>query len=123
MHIEILDTDKTMKKVLKTLVIAALAVPTFAFADKAKTTSVSKVQAAIGPTTTQAQFNNGQATVVSPRTGIQYTFPNPKQRPVIIRTEAIAPATSSTADRIVASNPALSSESQQIAKKALIAAQ
>jgi hypothetical protein len=97
-----------MKKVLKTLVIAVLATPVLTFANTA-------------PTATQAQVVNGKVTVVSPRTGIQYSIDNPNERPVLIQTEAIAPATSATVDRIVASNPALSEESQQEAKKALLA--
>ncbi len=43
-------TEKTMKKVLKPFMIAALALPTFAFANAPQTTSVEKVQQAIGPT-------------------------------------------------------------------------
>ena len=98
-----------MKKVLKPLMIAVLAVPALSFANTA-------------PSTTQAQVVNGKVTVVSPRTGIQYSIDNPNERPVLIQTEAIAPATSATVDRIVASNPALSEESQKEAKKALLAA-
>jgi hypothetical protein len=101
-----------MKKLLQTAMIAALALPTFAFAETA--------QVAKGKTT-QAPVSDGKVTVVSPRTGIQYSIDNPKQRPVTIQTEAIAPVTSSNADRIVASNPALSPESQEKAKQALLA--
>lgn len=100
----------TMKIVLKTFVIAALAIPTLSFANTAKSTS-------------QAQVVDGKVTVASPRTGIRYTIDNPHQRPVSIQIEAIAAATSATVNRIVASNPALSEESQQTAKKALLAAQ
>lgn len=108
-----------MKKILSSLVLATLIIPAVAVANNS-TTTVSKVQAAVGPTTTQLQTNNGQATVVSPRTGIQYTIPNENHRPVVIQTQAIAPANTANVDRIVASNPALSEESQQMAKKALL---
>lgn len=99
-----------MKKVLKTLMIALLAAPALSFANTTQQI-------------TQAQVVNGKVMVVSPRTGIQYSVDNPNERPVLIQTEAIAPITSATVDRIVASNPALSEESQKNAKKALLAAQ
>lgn len=102
--------ETIMKKVLKTLMIAALAVPSFAFANTEKSVN-------------QVPVIDGKVTVASPRTGIQYKIDNPNQRPVLIETEAIAPATSATVDRIAASNPALSEESQKNAKKALLAAQ
>ena len=57
----------TMKIVLKTFVIAALAIPTLSFANTAKSTS-------------QAQVVDGKVTVASPRTGIRYTIDNPHQR-------------------------------------------
>lgn len=109
-----------MKKVLQPLVFAALALPSFAFANAPQTTTVEKVKAAIGPTTAAAQVNNGQITVESPRTGIRYTFNNQEGRPVVLQTQAIAAATSANADRIVASNPALSAASQQKAKQVLL---
>ena len=46
-----LKSGKTMKKVLQTLMIAALALPTLIIANTAKTTTVDKVQAARGATT------------------------------------------------------------------------
>ena len=109
-----------MKKRLQALVFATLAMPCLAFANAPQTTTVDKVKAAVGPTTATAQVNNGQITVESPRTGIRYTFNNPDGRPVVLETKAIEPATSVNADRIVASNPALSSASQQKAKQALL---
>lgn len=81
---------------------------------------VEKIQDVITPVTTQVQSINGQSTVVSPRTGIQYTIPNEQQRPVVLQTQAIAAANAVNAQRIVAKNPALSPESQQIATQALI---
>ncbi len=109
-----------MKKVLKPFMIAALALPTFAFANAPQTTSVEKVQQAIGPTSTQVQVGtDGQVTVSSPRTGIRYTFANPN-RPIVLQTAKIAAANAANADRIVAENPALSAASQQKAKQALL---
>ncbi|WP_104499337.1 hypothetical protein [Acinetobacter indicus] len=108
-----------MKKVLQPLLIVALATPALAFANT-QTTTPEKVQAAVGVSTTQAVVNNDQVTVASPRTGIRYTFANPNKRPIVLQTAAIAPANAANADRIVASNPALSAESQQKAKQALL---
>lgn len=106
-----------MKKVLKPIIIAALALPTLALAN---TTTAEKVQQARGATTAPAAQADGNITVQSPRTGIRYTFANPHQRPVILQTAAIAPVNAVTVNRIVASNPALSAGSQENAKQALL---
>ena len=106
-----------MKKVLKPIMIVALALPTFAFAD---TTTAAKVQQARGATTAPAAQANGNITIQNPRTGIRYTFANPNQRPVVLQTAAIAPVNAATVNRIVASNPALSPVSQENAKQALL---
>lgn len=105
-----MDSKIKMKKLLKIALIAGLTLPTLALAK----TPVS---------TPQGKVVDTQTIVVSPRTGIQYSVNNPNQRPVIIQVEALAPATSTTVDRIVASNPALSVQSQENAKKALLAVQ
>lgn len=115
-----LKSGKTMKKVLQTLMIAALALPTLAFANTAQTTTIDKVQAARGATTAQAVVKDDNITVMSPRTGIRYTFANPNQRPVILKTTAVTAANSANVNRIVASNPALSTASQEKAKQALL---
>lgn len=115
-----LKSGKTMKKVLQTLMIAALALPTLTFANTAQTTTIDKVQAARGATTAQAVVKDDNITVMSPRTGIRYTFANPNQRPVILKTTAVAAANSANVNRIVASNPALSTVSQEKAKQALL---
>ncbi|WP_347453583.1 hypothetical protein [Acinetobacter thermotolerans] len=107
-----------MKTLLKPFMIAALAIPTLTFA--ASETTVDKVKQAVGPTTAPVQVDaNGQVTVESPRTGIRYTFAN-SNRPIVLQTQAIAAANAANADRIVASNPALSATSQQQAKQALL---
>ena len=115
-----LKSEKTMKKVLQTLMIAALALPTLTFANTAQTTTVDKVQAARGATTAQAVVKDDNITVMSSRTGIRYTFANPNQRPVILKTTAVTAANSANVNRIVASNPALSTTSQEKAKQALL---
>lgn len=108
-----------MKKVLQALMMAALATPALSFAETG-TTTLTKVQQAIGPTSTQVEVGaDGRVTVASPRTGIRYTFNN-QNRPIVVQTEAIAAANAANADRIVASNPALSAASQQQAKQALL---
>ena len=109
-----------MKKVLKTLMIAALAIPALSFAQTAATTTIDKVQQAVGTNTAQVQQRtDAQVTVASPRTGIRYTFAN-QNRPIVLQTAAIAAANAANADRIVATNPALSTASQQQAKQALL---
>ena len=115
-----LKSGKTMKKVLQTLMIAALALPTLTFANTAQTTTIDKVQAARGATTAQAVVKDDNITVMSPRTGIRYTFANPNQRPVILKTTAVTAANAANVNRIVASNPALSTASQEKAKQALL---
>ena len=112
-----------MKKVLQPLFLTVLAVPSFVFAAETasapQTTTVDKVLAAKGPTSAQAVVKQENTTVISPRTGIRYTFANPN-RPIVLQTAAITAANAANADRIVASNPALSATSQQQAKQALL---
>ena len=100
--------EKTRKKVLQPLMILALAIPGLAFANEpSKNTAANAVK-------------DENTTVMSPRTGIRYTFANPQQRPVVLKTTAITPANAANANRIVASNPALSAASQEKAKQALL---
>ncbi|ALH95249.1 hypothetical protein [Acinetobacter equi] len=94
-----------MKKLISTLLLITIVIPISAIAN---------------PAAQQVPVNNGQVTLESPRTGIQYTIPNPDQRSVVMQTQAIEAANSVTADRIIASNPALSIESQEQAKQALV---
>lgn len=110
-----------MKKLLKTLSIVSLALPTLVFASTPQTTTVDKVQAATGTATAQAQVVNASTVVISPRTGIRYDLGNTGGRPIVLKTAAIAAVTPQTVNRIVATNPALSTSSQEKAKKALLA--
>ncbi|MGE8558475.1 MULTISPECIES: hypothetical protein [unclassified Acinetobacter] len=99
-----------MKKVLQPLIILALAIPGLAFANEPSKTTAANV----------VVVKDDNITVMSPRTGIRYTFANPQQRQVILKTAAITPANAANANRIVASNPALSAASQEKAKQALL---
>lgn len=101
--------------------MASAAVSGFAFANDApQTTTVDKVLAAKGTNTAEAQIKREVTTVISPRTGIRYTLGDTGNRPIVLQTAAIAPANSANINRIVASNPALSAQSQEKAKIALI---
>ena len=97
-----------MKKVLQPLMILALAIPGLAFANEPSKNATANA------------VKDENTTVMSPRTGIRYTFANPQQRPVVLKTAAITPANVANANRIVASNPALSAASQEKAKQALL---
>ena len=110
-----------MKKTLKFLILASVAVSGFAVAeDTPQTTTVDKVLAAQGNTTAEAQVKRDVTTIISPRTGVRYTLGDTGNRPIVLQTAAIAPANSANINRIVASNPALSAKSQEKAKIALI---
>lgn len=113
--------ETMMQKLLKSLFVAALALPVMTFADTApQTTTVAKVQAATGAVTAQTVVKNESTTVISPRTGIRYTLGNTGGREIILKTAAIAAVTPSTVNRVVASNPALSVSSQEKVKLALL---
>ena len=110
-----------MKKLLKPILLASSVISTFAFADTApKTTTVENLKAATGAPVAGVEVNNQSVTVISPRTGIRYTLGNTNGRPIVLKTAAIAAVTPATANRIVASNPALSTSSQEKAKQALL---
>lgn len=102
-----------MKKMKQTLLLSLCVAPSLCFAVATETL------------TTPAQtFVQGNTTmVISPRTGIRYALGNTEGRAVQIQTPAVVAASAATAKRIVASNPALSAESQQKAEQALAKAQ
>jgi len=54
-----------MKKVLQPLMIAALAMPAFAFANSVQTTTPDKVQQALGAKTAQVQVSAAMRTALS----------------------------------------------------------
>jgi hypothetical protein len=77
--------------------------------------------AAVTAAPSVAATQQGKTTVlVSPRTGIRYSFDNPSNRPINFKTQVLMPANAQTVSRISATNPALSSESQQQAQQALL---
>lgn len=59
-------------------------------------------------------------TLTSPRTGIEYTLANPKKIKYVLQVEEVAPVNEQNAKRIMAKNPALSPESQELARQALL---
>ena len=75
-----------------------------------------------GSTTARAQIKRDATIVVSPRTGVRYNLGDTENRPIIFHTQTIAPANAANIHRIVATNPALSVQSQEKAKMALIGA-
>lgn len=112
-----------MMNIIKPTLLSVLLLPALAFANEAQpfTTSVKNVLVAKGTTSAEAVVKGGSTTVISPRTGIRYTLGETNGRPITIQTAAIAPATTANVQRIVATNPALSGESQQMAEQALLA--
>lgn len=84
------------------------------------TVSADTVDVAINGKPVKAQQKDGQTTLISPRTGIRYVITNPTNRKVIFKTEELAAVNSATVGRIVASNPALSAQSQELAKQNLL---
>lgn len=85
-----------------------------------QTTTVANVAATQASQTTTAVQNDNKTVVISPRTGISYSFNNPEKRPVILKSEELAAANVNTVKRITASNPALSETSQRNAQLALV---
>lgn len=112
---------ENMSTIKPIFLVSALLVPAFAMADTAPfTTSISNVEEALGVQQAQAVVKNGVTTVTSPRTGISYTLGKTEGRPITLQTEAIVPVNNVTVKRIIATNPALSTESQETAEKLLL---
>ncbi|MBF7691408.1 hypothetical protein [Acinetobacter pollinis] len=113
-----------MNKIKQTFILSAFLMPTLALATTTAntepfTTSVSNVKAALGPQQAEVSSKGNSLTIISPRTGISYTLGNTEGRSIILQTDAIAAANSTNADRIIAVNPAISTESQEKAAKVL----
>ncbi len=112
-----------MKHTLQLLILASAAVSSISFAESLpQTTTVEKVLDAKGSTTARAQIKRDATIVVSPRTGVRYNLGDTENRPIVFQTQAIAAANAANINRIVATNPALSAQSQEKAKIALIGA-
>lgn len=115
-----------MKKRLQAIFMSTclVSVVGLAHADENQSASMTlpaaKVAASLGSTTAQTIVKDNNLTVISPRTGISYTLGNTGDRSIVLQTAAIAPANAITAKRIVASNPALSTQSQEHAVVALV---
>lgn len=108
-----------MKKLLQTVVLSAVIMPAISFAAPS-TATTGKVQAGTGELVAQVEVKNNETIFASPRTGIHYNLGQTGKRLIIVKTASTEPATSANVDRIVAMNPALSTASQNNAKKALL---
>lgn len=62
---------------------------------------------------------DGYTTFISPRTGVSYSLDNPNQAEIIFKPSEISAVTAENVQRIVATNPALSPESQEQARQKL----
>lgn len=71
-------------------------------------------------TTAPVYTEENTTTLMSPRTGIEYTLSNPQKIKYVMRVEKITPANEQTAKRIMAKNPALSAQSQEQARQVLL---
>lgn len=67
----------------------------------------------------QVVNEGGYTSFTSPRTGVTYSLENPNQAEIIFKAQEIQAATPENAQRIMASNPALSPESQEQARQKL----
>lgn len=104
---------------LSAICLATLPVLSWANTPSSNTTAENVAAAQGAQTATLKQVDN-KSVVVSPRTGISYSFSNPEQRPVILKSEEITAVNTATVSRIAASNPALSPQSQLNAQLALV---
>ena len=89
-------------------------------ANETITVKAESVEAVISAPVVEAVKKDDKTILVSPRTGMRYTVNNPNNLPIIFKTEVVAAATTENADRIIATNPALSQASQQKAHAALV---
>lgn len=62
---------------------------------------------------------DGYTTFISPRTGVSYSLDNPNQSEIIFKPSEIAAVNAENVHRIMATNPALSPESQEQARQKL----
>lgn len=84
------------------------------------TIDAARVAAVTAPPAVPAVSTGAATRLVSPRTGMSYTVTNLGNRTIIFQTEALAPVTAQNVTRIVATNPALSPQSQQTAVENLL---
>ena len=108
-----------MKKIKQAILLSICVAPAITWAAEAQpfTTTVGNVLAAKGATTAQTVVQGNNTMIISPRTGIRYALGDTQGRAIVIQTAAIAPVNNVTVKRIIATNPALSVESQQKAEQ------
>lgn len=111
-----------MNKVTCVVILFSCMTTAWAAESTVSSTSVeaAKIAAVANPPVVNA-VNTGTSTkLVSPRTGMRYIVNNPGNRSIVFQTEALAPVSAQNVSRIVATNPALSVESQQMAMRHLL---
>ena len=84
------------------------------------TVKAATVQSATSLPNVHATQDRENTVFVSPRTGMRYSVSNPSNRKIIFQTEGLKPVTAQNVDRIQATNPMISAESQQQAKQKLL---
>lgn len=84
------------------------------------TVKAATVQSATSLPNVHASQNRENTVFVSPRTGMRYSVSNPSNRKIIFQTEGLKPVTAQNVDRIRATNPVISAQSQQQAKQKLL---
>ncbi len=84
------------------------------------TVKAATVQSATSLPNVHASQNRENTVFVSPRTGMRYSVSNPSNRKIIFQTEGLKPITAQNVDRIRATNPVISAQSQQQAKQKLL---
>ena len=89
-------------------------------ADTTMTVKAATVQSATSLPNVHATQDRENTVFVSPRTGMRYSVSNPSNRKIIFQTEGLKPVTAQNVDRIQATNPMISAESQQQAKQKLL---
>lgn len=89
------------------------------WADTPAVVDAAKVAAVATPEVPAVQQND-KIRLTSPRTGMHYVLTNSGNRSIVFQTEAMAAVNAQNVNRIVATNPALSVDSQQIAMKNLL---
>lgn len=84
------------------------------------TVKAATVQSVTSLPNVHASQNRENTVFVSPRTGMRYSVSNPSNRKIIFQTEGLKPITAQNVDRIRATNPVISAQSQQQAKQKLL---
>ena len=84
------------------------------------TVKAATVQSATSVPDVHVSQNRENTVFVSPRTGMRYSVSNPSNRKIIFQTEGLKPITAQNVDRIRATNPVISAQSQQQARQKLL---